>query len=120
MELVLMFLIGTAVGVVVSFTVFYGNILLTLRQFEIVCLRMLSVTESYNIQAIKVLHKSYEAAKTYDENLDKKEYLDLAAKISETFSKVRENAVENVKKCLPYETKYSNWKEAADYLNKKK
>lgn len=120
MELVLVFLIGTMIGVVGSFTVFYGNILMTLRQFETVCLRMLSVTESYNVQAVKVLMKSYEAAKTYDEELSQTEYLDLAEKISGTFSKVRENAVENLKKCLPYETKYSNWKEAVDYLNKKR
>lgn len=71
----------------------------------------------YKYHAIELINIVYDKAAEGDETkaIEKTKVIE---KIHEKFSQFGDEWIFNLKKTLPFETEYSNWKEAIDYADK--
>lgn len=71
----------------------------------------------YKYHAIELMNIVYDKAAEDDENkiIEKTKVIE---KIHEKFSQFGDEWIINLKKTLPFETEYNNWKEAIDYADK--
>jgi hypothetical protein len=71
----------------------------------------------YKYHAIELMNIVYDKAAENDET-KAIEKIKVIEKIHEKFSQFGDEWIFNLKKTLPFETQYSNWKEAIDYADK--
>ena len=114
-----MFLFGALFGTIITVLVITWSFKKIFEGLEIRYLRMVKISDDTVRFGLNVLKNSFDMSKTYVENVDEKEYNEIYAAYTKTMQEAREKAVIQVKSILPYHTKYSNWKEAVDYLKNK-